>query len=55
MFAVIIRQVVGLVVVSSPIWGAGLLCAWIIKDRKNIQGSKTSGSMTALGSSVGGH
>lgn len=48
MYALILRHLLGLVVVSSPFWGAGLLCAWINKDRKSHKGRRTSGSATAL-------
>ncbi|PYE23926.1 hypothetical protein C8J32_10639 [Rhizobium sp. PP-CC-3A-592] len=48
MLALIARQVLGLFVVSSPIWGAGLLALWIKKDRRSHQGRKTSGSATSL-------
>ncbi len=55
MFALILRHLLGVVVVTSPFWGAGILCAWIMKDRKSHQGASTSGSATALYVSTRGH
>jgi hypothetical protein len=55
MLALIFRHLLGVVVVSSPFWGAGLLCAWIRKDRKSHQARKTSGSATALFVSTNNH
>ena len=48
MFALLLRQLVGVAVVTSPLWGAGILCALIMKDRRSHQGGRTSGSATAL-------
>lgn len=48
MFANLLRHLVGVAVVTSPVWGAGILCALIIRDRKSHQGRRTNGSATAL-------
>lgn len=52
MLALIARQALGLIVITSPLWGAKLLTLWIKKNRRDFYGSDTSGSATYLAASI---
>lgn len=55
MLTFVFRQLLGVAVVSSPIWGAAILCTLLRRDRKNSHGMKTVGTATALYVSTRGH
>ncbi|WP_158032259.1 hypothetical protein [Rhizobium rhizosphaerae] len=48
MLGLLARQVIGIAVVSSPVWGAGIVWLWLRRNRKDLEGSKTDGSASDL-------